>query len=201
MALVLVAVVALSGACAGSGDSGSVPGPGPGSDPTAVPTTTTAVDTTTTVDPATLPQTDERPAASGPSFDDRAQALWSAVVADDPSLALPSFFPLAAYEQVKAIKDPAGDWQRRLVGSFDSDIHELHRRLGADAGTAAFEGLSVPDAMVWVKPGAEYNRLPYWRVYGSELRYTVGGAAHAFPVASLISWRGQWFVVHLNSIR
>lgn len=139
--------------------------------------------------------------AGGEAFDHRARALWDAVVADDPSIAVPTFFPLAAYRQVKAIKDPTTDWHARLIAEFESDVHALHRRLGADGPIASFTGLSVPDTAVWVTPGQEYNKLPYWRVYGSTLDYSVGGGEHSLPVSSLISWRGQWYVVHLGAIR
>ena len=57
------------------------------------------------------------------------------------------------------------------------------------------------DQAVWVQPGAEYNKGSYWRVYGSRSHYTVDGQDHSFPVSSLISWRGQWYVVHLGEIR
>src|SRR5208283_2360004 len=65
------------------------------------------------VDPPTLPQTRDRPVASGPAFEARVAALWSAIVADDPPQALPFFFPVAAYQQVKDIPDPASDWKHR----------------------------------------------------------------------------------------
>jgi hypothetical protein len=196
------AVAALLGVLAlgGCGSSTDRAAPADGAT-TVAPTTTAAPTTTTTVDPATLPQTDEKPMASGQGFDQRARALWDAVVADDPAIAVPSFFPLAAYQQVKAIKDPISDWHDRLIAEFESDIHALHERLGVDAATATFTGLAVPDAAVWVTPGQEYNKLPYWRIYGSELRCTVDGVEHGLPVSSLISWRGQWYVVHLGAIR
>ena len=50
-------------------------------------------------------------------------------------------------------------------------------------------------------PGEESNTLPYWRVYGSTLRYSVDGTTRSFPITSLISWRGEWYVVHLGAIR
>jgi cytoskeletal protein RodZ len=169
---------------------------------TAAVTTTTAPAPTTTVDPGTLPQTDEKPTASGAQFDAGAQALWQAIVTDDPSVALPFFFPESAYLQVKAISDPAGDYKNRLIANYEQDIHSLHAQLGGDAARARFTGVSVPgDQAVWVQPGAEYNKGSYWRVYGSTLDYTVDGEAHSFPVTSLISWRGQWYVVHLGEIR
>src|SRR5207249_4381549 len=59
------------------------------------------------VDPATLPQTHDEPHASGPAWEARVAALWSAIVKDEPELAMSFFFPLAAYEQVKDVASPA----------------------------------------------------------------------------------------------
>jgi hypothetical protein len=154
------------------------------------------------VDPATLPQTRDRPKASGAAFDARVRALWDAIVADDPDRALVFFFPLGGYEQVKDVGDPATDWRRRLVAAYTHDIHTLHARLGADAPRATLTGLDVPEARGrWVDPGEEYNKIGYYRVFGSRLRFEVDGEARSFEVKSLISWRGDWYVVHLSAIR
>jgi hypothetical protein len=72
--------------------------------------------------------------------------------------------------------------------------------LGSGAANATFDGISVPDAAQWVEPGAEYNKIGYWRVYGARLGYTVDGGPGSFTVASMISWRGQWYVVHFARI-
>ncbi len=153
-------------------------------------------------DPASLPQTHDRPTASGPAFEARVAALWAAIVADDPAQALPFFFPLGAYQQVKDIPDPASDWRHRLVAAYDHDIHALHARLGSGAARATLTGLDVPEARGrWVDPGEEYNKIGYYRVFGSRLRYTVDGDAGSFEVKSLISWRGEWYVVHLSAIK
>lgn len=174
----------------------------------AVTTVTTTVSTTvppttaSTTDPGALPQTDERPAATGATFTAGVQGLWQAVQQDRPELAMPFFFPQAAYLQVKAIADPATDYQQRLIANYEQDIHTLHAQLGADAAGAQFDSIDVPDAQaVLVQPGEESNKLSYWRVYGSTLHYTEDGQARSFPVTSLISWRGQWYVVHLGQIR
>jgi hypothetical protein len=154
------------------------------------------------VDPASLPQTHDRPAASGQAFDARVAALWSAIVADDPQQGAPFFFPVAAYQQVKDIPDPASDWKHRLFAAYARDIHALHARLGSDATRATFDGIDVPEARGrWVDPGEEYNKIGYYRVFGSRLRYQIDGAPHTFDVKSLISWRGEWFVVHLSAIK
>jgi hypothetical protein len=165
-------------------------------------TATTAAPAPSTTDPGALPQTDEHPTASGATFTAGVNDLWEAIRQDKPELGLPFFFPKSAYLQVKAISDPAGDYQNRLIASFEQDVHTLHAQLGANAADAKFVGISVPDDQaVLVQPGEEYNKLSYWRVYGTTMQYAVGDQSGSFPVTSLISWRGEWYVVHLGAIR
>lgn len=166
-----------------------------------VTTTTAAPTTTTTVDPGTLPQTDEKPTGSGAAFDARMTTLAGAIIANDPNRALSTFFPLEAYKQIKAIPDPASDWQNRLIGSFRTDIAKMHAQLGPNAGSAKFLGVRVPDTAVWVTPGQEYNKGPYWRVFKAQMDFSVDGRTVSIPIESMISWRGQWYVVHLGPFR
>ena len=168
--------------------------------------TTTPVAPTSTSDPngepGALPQTDERPTASGATFTAGVDDLWEAIRQDKPELGLPFFFPKGAYLQVKAIGDPAGDYQNRLIANFEEDVHSLHAQLGANASAAKFVGIIVPDDQaVFVQPGEESNKLSYWRVYGTTMQYEVDGQTGSIPVTSLISWRGAWYVVHLGAIR
>ena len=168
---------------------------------TTAPPTTLPPTTTMPPDPGSLPQTRDLPTAGGPMFDAGVQGLWQAIVADNPALATPFFFPLNAYIQVKAISDPSDDWHNRLVAAYDRDIHTLHERLGNDAAGAQFLGIDVPQGRAeWITPGVEYNKGSYWRVYGTTVRYSVDGRSGSFPVMSLISWRGEWYVVHLSEI-
>ena len=201
--LVGLGVAALAAKGADRAQSLGASGAASPSSSSAAPTTaSTAAPTTTTVDPGTLPQTAEKPVASGAAFDARVEGLWSAIVAGDPAPAMPFFFPLSAYLQVKAISNPAQDYAQRLVANYANDVRTLHAQLGANAARAQLAGVDVPDSQaVWVAPGSEYNKLSYWRVYGTVLRYTVDGAPRSFTVSSLISWRGDWYVVHLGLIR
>jgi hypothetical protein len=161
--------------------------------------TTTLPVTTTTVDPGLLPQTHQLPSSDDPAFSARTEQLWSAIVADDPSLALGSFFPRSAYLQVKAIANPGADYHNRLIAWFDLDIHAAHAFLGAGAAGARLTGISVPSSQaVWVLPGGEANRLPYYRVYGSRITFDEGGKSRSFGIFSFISWRGEWYVVHFG---
>jgi hypothetical protein len=153
------------------------------------------------VDPGTLPQTSVLPSQDDPSFRARISALWQAVVDGNPSEGSTAFFPLAAYIQVKAIGDPVHDYQTRLVADYDQDIQSLHAQVVAWGGAASFVSVVVPPAAEWIRPGVEYNKGSYWRVYGTTVTYQAGGQRHSFVIHSLISWRGEWYVVHLGVIR
>jgi hypothetical protein len=174
--------------------------PAPSPTATAPATTATTVPPTTT-DAGTLPQTTQLPAAADALFQARVRDLWRAVVDGNPAEAHSFFFPLSAYIQVKGISDPVHDYQTRLIANFDQDVQSLHASLGASAGSATFTGVTVPQAAQWIVPGVEYNKGSYWRVYGTSVSYLAGGRNRSFPITSMISWRGEWYVVHLGAIR
>ena len=132
-------------------------------------------------------------------FAARVAALFTGVTGGSPAPALAFFFPLPAYRQVKAISDPAGDWRTRLVALYDLDVGALHVRVPRGSRLL---GATVPEGVAtWVAPGEEYNALGYWRVYGTRVRYrTPAGAEASFGVCSMISWRGEWYAVHLGPV-
>gem|GEM_PF-1111532 len=154
-------------------------------------------------DGSVLAQTEELPRIDTQAFERRVERLVTAILKDDPSLARSAFFPVVAYEQVKAIAKPARDWEARLMRAFERDIHDYHQRLGSNAQNAEFLGLSVPEASArWMKPGSEGNRVGYHRVLRSVLKFKVpAGPELQLPVASMISWRGEWYVVHLAGFK
>jgi hypothetical protein len=166
---------------------------------------TTKAPLTATVDagdPGALPQTRDKPELDRAALDARSLALWDGIVRDDPDAAMPFFFPVTAYEQVKAIVSPASDWRRRLVAAYKRDIHGLHQRLGDKAANAKFVRLDIPDERArWVEPNEESNKLGYYRVYGTRIAYSVDGKERTLDISSLISWRGSWYVVHLTGFK
>jgi hypothetical protein len=152
---------------------------------------------------APLPQTEDRPTTSSSWFKTRAEKLFQSIVKDDPESSLEFFFPLIAYRAVKDVADPARDYERRLIKNFKRDVHEYHAKLGPNAGEAKFLGIEVPEADVkWMKPKSEGNRIGYYRVLRSRLRYeTKDGKAESLEVTSFISWRGEWYLVHLHGFK
>lgn len=152
-------------------------------------------------DPGTLPQTDALPSADTLGFHAEIAALWRGVQTGRTAPALPAFFPKTAYMQVKAEGDPAADWLYRLVGDYGLDISAAHALLGPDPGTARLTDVVVAAAYAhWVPPGVCYNRVGYYELPNSRVVYRVGGAVRSFGIASMISWRGVWYIVHLGAV-
>jgi hypothetical protein len=170
-------------------------------------------------DGATLPQTKDRPSATSPAFERRMKLLWEAIVANDPSRAERVFFPREAYEVVKDIEKPGADWKHRLMKAFARNVGEYHKKLGGTRSAGGepsppkegrnepesliFEGIDLDEKRVkWIDKGEEGNKVGYWRVTRSKLRYRdPAGKSHTLELTSLISWRGEWFVVHLHGFK
>jgi hypothetical protein len=146
------------------------------------------------------PQTEDLPSAEDPGFVERVNQLCSAIVEGRPELAHRAFFPLVAYGQVKAVLDPERDYKIRLLSHFDRDIVDYHRRISTRHSPIRCSGLRLPKVQArWMKPGSEYNRIGYFRALRSQLDLTdADGNTTTLEVTSLISWRGQWYVVHLH---
>jgi hypothetical protein len=128
-------------------------------------------------------------------------ALWSGVTRNSLQAALPAFFPEPAYEQVKAIADPRADYTARLLRDFRLDLAAAHALFGARPKAAQLMRVEVPESYPhWVNPGACYNRVGYYEVPNARVVYRQGGQIRSFGIASMISWRGVWYVVHLGAV-
>jgi hypothetical protein len=144
-------------------------------------------------------QTGTRPPAYSTAFHAEMVDLWAAIESGRPDLGLPAFFPLVAYEQVKAIADPAADWHKRLVGEFREDVLAAHALLGGQARHSALVRVVVPESESdWIDPGVCDNGIGYWHVANSRLVYRAGGRERSIGISTLISWRGRWYVAHLG---
>jgi len=145
-----------------------------------------------------LRQTTAFPSTASTPFHIAIYDLWLAVTTGNASLALPAFFPEAAYTQLKAIAGPASDWQNRLWYDFTLDVAAAHAAVGRNA---TFLKVIAPTSLaVWVSPGACYNSAGYWHLPGPRVVYEQGGETRSFGIASLISWRGDWYVVHFGAV-
>ena len=162
---------------------------------------TTTVPPTSTTDAGSLHQTGAFPTSTSPQFQAEMAAFWQGVVSGSPLAARPAFFPEGAYLQLKTIADPASDYTDRLLADFAADLDAAHALLDHDAGTATLVTVNVPEQYGhWIPPRVCDNSVGYYEVANSRVVYQEDGQVRSFGIASLISWRGEWYVVHLGAI-
>jgi len=145
-----------------------------------------------------LPQTRALPGTDSAAFRNAMTDLWLAVTSGNPRFARPAFFPEAAYQQLKAIPYPDADWQDRLWYDFELDVAALRPYVSPHAKLLRVIFPSLYTA--WVLPGGCYNNVGYWHAPGTRVVYEQGGVTRSFGIASFISWRGVWYVVHLGAL-
>ncbi|MCW2929554.1 MAG: hypothetical protein JWM19_516 [Actinomycetia bacterium] len=144
-------------------------------------------------------QTGVMPGTNDAAFRNLTTDLWLAVSTGNPSYGLPAFFPESAYEQVKAIADPASDWRTRLWYDYTIDVAAAHQLAGSDARLVT---VVVPaQYATWIPVGACYNNIGYWQVPGARVEYRKDGELESIGIASMISWRGVWYVVHFGGVQ
>ena len=150
-----------------------------------------------------LPQTEDKPSLESALFRYRLAQLVQAIATGNAELARDFFFPKIAYEKVKSIKSPGKDWEARLWKLFQRDVSEYHAKLGDKAAGTKLERLEVNESKIkWMKPQSEGNALGYHRVTRNKLHVRDGGGnEHIFDITSFISWRGEWYVVHLHGFK
>ena len=151
--------------------------------------------------PARLHQTRALPRAHTAVFRAEMTDLWTALVTGRVRPGVQAFFPLTAYQQVKAIADPSADWHSRLLADFRLDVAAAHHFLRHTPGRPHLVRVIVPTAQAaWIDPGVCDNKVGYWHVAGPRLVYRQHGRIRSIGIASLISWRGRWYVVHLGAV-
>jgi hypothetical protein len=115
--------------------------------------------------------------------------------------ALPAFFPEGAYAQLKAIGDPQADWRYRLVLDYGLDIAAAHALLGPHPLSAHLLGVRLVESYAhYIPPNICQNAVGYEELANARVVYKEDGTVRSFGIASLISWRGVWYVVHLGAV-
>ncbi len=156
--------------------------------------------TTTTTDPGELPQTNQKPSLSSKSLALRMQELFTGIASDSITTALGSYLTLDSYRQIKGLSNNSFDYANRLLQHFALDVEAAHA-LFASEGQVSYVGFRADASYAnWVLPNTCYNKLGYWHLPGVRLLYKVGGITRSIGVISLISYRGEYYVVHLGAI-
>ncbi len=151
--------------------------------------------------PGALAQTHAYPSGKSAQFKSMMASLWSGIVHDSLSQALAAFFPKDAYIQLKAIVSAGSDWTDRLVNDYGLDVAAAHALLGRGGASARLIRVAVRSGYGhWIEPGVCYNSIGYYEMPNARIVYRDSGEVRSFGIASMISWRGVWYVVHLGAI-
>jgi hypothetical protein len=127
--------------------------------------------------------------------------MFGAMQTDSHDQAMTVFFPESAYLQMKTgvLANPASDYQGRLIAFLDLDLSAYHQALGPNPTSSTLETVNAaPSLAHWVSPGTCENKIGYWHLPNVRVVYSAQGQERSFAIASLISWRGLWYVVHLG---
>ncbi|MBW4077416.1 MAG: hypothetical protein HIU84_02665 [Acidobacteria bacterium] len=149
--------------------------------------------------PGSLPQTSNEPNFTT-GLNTQMRTLWRAIASDSPTLGERVFFPREAYLRMKQgqIVNPAADYRDRLIALFALDVSAYHHFLDTRPHVSLLRVLSARADAAWIAPGTCENRIGYWHLPGVRLIFRRGARVESVAVASLISWRGVWYVVHLG---
>lgn len=151
--------------------------------------------------PGSLAQTHAYPSGTSAQFKSLMASLWAGVVHDSLARALPAFFPKDAFVRLKAIASAGSDWTDRLVHDYGLDIAAAHALLGAGTAQARLIAVNVHSSYGhWIEPGVCYNSIGYYEMPNARVVYREDGHIRSFGIASMISWRGVWYVVHLGAV-
>jgi|SRR5580692_2661271 hypothetical protein len=143
------------------------------------------------------PVVDSLPPSQSDELTTRARHLLEAISKDDPSLATDIVFPRDAYVAAKDAADPGKQWDDKVSGAFQKQVHLLHKRTaGIERAQLTSFDLGLPIGQV--VPKKHDMKVALWRVRHSRLNFTIDGKASRIDLAELMSWRGAWYVLGIK---
>lgn len=138
--------------------------------------------------------------ASNADLTARARHLLEAISRDDVSLGTDILFPRDAYISVRDAADPGREWDIRVSGLFQKQVHALHRKTKG-IERAEFVNFELGEPIVQAVVKKHDLKRSLWRVHHSRVTYTIDGTAQHFDIGEMTSWQGAWYVTKLRSER
>ncbi len=96
------------------------------------------------------------------------------------------------------LANPRADYADRLWAFFSLDVAAYHRAMASPQSAATLIAINGDGRLAtWIPPGYCENHFGYWHLPNVRIVYRDHGV-RSYAIASLISWRGEWFVIHLG---
>ncbi len=127
----------------------------------------------------------------------RGKHLLEALAHDTPELATDIVFPRDAYSLSRDSSDPSKQWDKKITGAFQKDVHTLHKRLKIPQ-TAQFLSLEIGHSVTQITPKKKEWKKSLWRVHHSKLSFMSDGKLQRLEIEEMTSWRGAWYVTKLR---
>jgi hypothetical protein len=137
------------------------------------------------------------PASSAGELTTRGKHLLEALALDTPDLATDIVFPRDAWSLSRDSPDPSKQWDKKITGAFQKDVHVLHKRIKM-ADKALFVSLEIGQPVTQITPKKKEWKKPLWKVRHSKLSFSVEGKAQRIEIDEMTSWRGAWYVTKLR---
>jgi len=163
-------------------------------------TTKPKATTTTTSTTVSLKQNMSKPPLHDPALDRRMASFFAGLRDYNNAEADKAFLPVPYYVVIKQGGGNEADWNNRLITHYHQQLAELRARFRSVLPGAVYNGYRVKSATAHsVRVGAEQNKAPYWQVYTTTMAFKDrSGQPHSFVINTMISFRGAWYVVHVN---
>jgi hypothetical protein len=127
----------------------------------------------------------------------RGKHLLEALAHDTPELATDIVFPRDAYSLSRDSSDPSKQWDKKITGAFQKDVHTLHKRLKIPQN-AQFLSLEIGHSVTQITPKKKEWTKPLWKVHHSKLSFMSDGKAQRLEIDEMTSWRGAWYITKLR---
>ena len=152
--------------------------------------------TTTTTVPT---QSMVKPLAHDHALDIRMRQFYTGLRDNNNALCDKAFLPMMDYVALKQGGGNQADWRNRLMYHFHLQLAQLRKRFAASLPGSTYNGYRIPYSTAHtVRVGAEENKAPYWQVFMTTMAFhDKNGRGHNFTINTLISFRGEWWIVHV----
>ncbi len=131
------------------------------------------------------------------NFNSQAKRIFESTVSDDADAVKDTFISESAFAAIKDMPGSAA-YYSKLTNWYKQDLKKEHERLKG-LKDLKFDSFKLGFCK-WKAAGSEYNKIPYWSCYKSQILAKTKDKTHSIAVKVMINWGEEWYVTHLGPI-